>query len=416
MAQARTRVVITGTGVLSPLGLDVASFWQGLVDGVSGAGPITRFDASGYATRFACELKGFDAGVWLRKPEMRRMDPFCQYGIIAAQLALEDAGIDLERVDRERFGVITASGIGGLVSIEEAHAQLLEKGPGRIPPMFIPLMISDILPGQIAMKWGLKGVNFGTVSACASSSHAIGCAVQAIRAGQAERVLTGGAEACITALGIGGFNALQALSTRNDEPQRASRPFDVDRDGFVMGEGAVIFLLESLEAARARGARVLAEISGLGWTADAHHLTAPAPEGEGAQRAMRLALADAGLRLEDIDHINTHGTSTPAGDVAEIQGIARVFGEHGRKIAINSTKSMTGHLLGAAGAIECLATALALERGVVPPTINVDNPDPGLELPVVRGTAQRRELRHAISNTFGFGGHNASLLLSRWTE
>jgi 3-oxoacyl-[acyl-carrier-protein] synthase II len=266
------------------------------------------------------------------------------------------------------------------------------------------------------MKWGLKGVNFGTVSACASSSHAIGCAVQAIRAGQAERVLTGGAEACITALGIGGFNALQALSTRNDEPQRASRPFDVDRDGFVMGEGAVIFLLESLEAARARGARVLAEISGLGWTADAHHLTAPAPEGEGAQRAMRLALADAGLRLEDIDHINTHGTSTPAGDVAEIQGIARVFGEHGRKIAINSTKSMTGHLLGAAGAIECLATALALERGVVPPTINVDNPDPGLELPVVRGTAQRRELRHAISNTFGFGGHNASLLLSRWTE
>ncbi len=412
----RRRAVITGVGVLSPLGLDVESFWQALVAGVSGAGPITRFDASAFSTRFACELKGFDAGQWLRKPELRRMDPFCQYGIIAAQLALENSGINLEQVDLERFGVITASGIGGLVSIEDAHTQLMEKGPGRIPPMFIPMMISDILPGQIAMKWGLKGPNFGTVSACASSSHAIGCALQAIRTGQADRVLTGGAEACITALGIGGFNALQAISTRNDEPTRASRPFDRDRDGFVMGEGSVILLLEELDAARERGATILAEVCGLGFTADAHHLTAPAPEGEGAQRAMKLAIRDAGLNPEDVDHINTHGTSTPAGDIAEIQGIARVFGEHAHRLAINGTKSMTGHLLGAAGAIECLATALALKHGVVPPTINLDNPDPELTLPVVANQALTRPLRHGISNTFGFGGHNASLLLARWDE
>jgi len=416
MAQAhRTRVVITGAGVLSPLGADIDTFWSALVAGRSGAAPIARFDTTGFTTTIACELKGFDAGQWLRKPEMRRMDPFCQYGMVAAQLALEQSGLDLGTVDMERFGVITASGIGGLMSIEEAHTQLMEKGPGRIPPMFIPMMISDILPGQIAMKWGMKGLNYATVSACASSAHAIACAAMAIRAGLADRVLTGGAEAAITPLGIGGFNALQALSTRNDEPERASRPFDKDRDGFVMGEGAVILLVESLEAAQARGAHILAEISGAGMTADAHHLTAPAPEGEGAQRAMRLALADAGLHTTDIDHINTHGTSTPAGDVAEIQGIARVFGEHGRHIAINSTKSMTGHLLGAAGAIECLAAALALQHGVVPPTINVDNPDPALELPVVT-SAVHRPLRHAISNTFGFGGHNASLLLTRWTE
>jgi 3-oxoacyl-[acyl-carrier-protein] synthase II len=343
------------------------------------------------------------------------MDPFCQYGMVAAQLALEDSGLDLSTVDMERFGVITASGIGGLISIEDAHTQYMEKGPGRIPPMFIPMMISDILPGQIAMKFGMKGPNYATVSACASSSHAIANAAMTIRAGLADRVLTGGAEAAITPLGIGGFNALQALSTRNHEPERASRPFDKDRDGFVMGEGAVILLVESLEAAQERGATILAEISGAGMTADAHHLTAPAPEGEGAQRAMRLALADAGLPAEAIDHINTHGTSTPAGDIAEIQGIARVFGEHGTRIAINSTKSMTGHLLGAAGAIECLATAMALKHGMVPPTINVDNPDPALELPVLTQVA-KRDMTHAISNTFGFGGHNASLLLSRWTE
>jgi 3-oxoacyl-[acyl-carrier-protein] synthase II len=412
----RRRVVITGVGVLSPLGLDRDSFWKALVAGVSGAGPITRFDASAYTTRFACELKNFDPGQWLKKTELRRMDPFCQYGIIAAEMALLDSGLNLETVDRERFGVITASGIGGLVSMEDAHTQLMEKGPGRIPPMFIPLMISDILPGQISMKWGLKGVNFSTVSACASSSHAIGCAAQAIRTGQADHILTGGAEAVITPLGIGGFNALQALSTRNDEPTRASRPFDKDRDGFVMGEGSVILLLEELEVARERGATILAEVSGMGFTADAYHLTAPAPEGEGAQRAMRLSLADAGLLPQDIDHVNTHGTSTPAGDMAEIQGIAKVFGEHGPKLAINSTKSMTGHLLGAAGAIECLATALALKHGVVPPTINLDNPDPELLLPVVANQALARPLRHAISNTFGFGGHNASLLLSRWDE
>lgn len=407
------RVVITGAGVLSPVGLDLDTFWRNLLAGVSGAAPIARFDATGYATTFACELKGFDAAHWLGKTELRRMDPFCQYGVVAATMALEHSGIDLGKVDLDRFGVVMASGIGGLSSIEDAHGKLVAKGPGRIPPMFIPMMISDILPGQVSMKFGLKGVNFGTVSACASSSHAIGCAAMAIRSGQADWMVTGGAEASVTPLGIGGFNALQALSTRNDEPERASRPFDRDRDGFVMGEGGVALVIEERQRALDRGAEILAEISGIGFTADAHHLTAPAPEGEGAQRAMRMALADAGLRPEDIGHVNTHGTSTPAGDPAEIQGIAKVFGAHAAKLAINSTKSMTGHLLGAAGAIECLAAALSIKHGLVPPTINFENPDPEVGLPIVHGEALAVELRAALSNTFGFGGHNATLLLTR---
>jgi 3-oxoacyl-[acyl-carrier-protein] synthase II len=408
----KRRVVITGAGVLSPIGLGLEAYWQGLSTGRSGAAAITRFDASQYSTTFACELKDFDPQQWLSRPDIRRMDPFCQFGMVAAMMAIEQSGIDLEKVNLDRFGVITASGIGGLSSIEEAHGRLVEKGPGRIPPMFIPMMISDILPGQIAMRFGLKGPNYGTVSACASSSHAIGCAAMAIRSGQADRVLTGGSEASITPLGIGGFNALQALSTRNDAPQKASRPFDRDRDGFVMGEGAAMFLVESLEAAEERGATILAEISGCGFTADAHHLTAPAPEGEGAQRAMRAALADAGLEPGDIDHVNTHGTSTPAGDLPEIQAIHRVFGDH--VPAINSTKSMTGHLLGAAGAVESLAVVLAIKNQFVPPTINLENPDPALELPIVGPEGRKGAIRHAISNTFGFGGHNASLLISEF--
>lgn len=407
----KRRVVITGAGVLSPIGTGLEAFWEGLSTGRSGAAPITRFDASDYSTTFACEVKGFDPTEWLKKPELRRMDPFCQFGVVAAIMAMESSGIDLEAVDLDRFGVIMASGIGGLSSIEEAHARLMEKGPGRIPPMFIPMMISDILPGQVAMRFGLKGPNFSTVSACASSSHAIGCAVMAIRAGQADRVLTGGSEASITPLGIGGFNALQALSTRNDDPATASRPFDRDRDGFVMGEGGVALVLEELELARERGANILAEVSGIGFTADAYHLTAPAPEGEGAQRAMRAALADAGLSPQDVDHVNTHGTSTPAGDLPEIQAIRRVFGDH--VPAINSTKSMTGHLLGAAGAIECLATVLSVRNRFVPPTINLEHPDPELECPVVGPQGREMDIKHAISNTFGFGGHNASLLISR---
>jgi 3-oxoacyl-[acyl-carrier-protein] synthase II len=409
----KRRVVITGAGVLSPVGLDLDTFWRNLLAGVSGAAPITRFDASEHATTFACELKGFDGATWLGRTELRRMDPFCQFGMVCAMMAMENSGIDLGHVDLERFGVVMASGIGGLSSIEDAHTKLMQKGPGRIPPMFIPMMISDILPGQVSMKFGLKGPNYSTVSACASSAHAIGCAALAIRGGQADLMLTGGSEASITPLGIGGFNALQALSTRNHEPQRASRPFDKDRDGFVMGEGGAALLLEEREHALRRGANILAEVSGIGFTADAHHLTAPAPEGEGAQRAMRLAIADAGLRPEDVGHINTHGTSTPAGDPAEIQGIAKVFGEHAARLAINSTKSMTGHLLGAAGAVECLATVLAVREGLVPPTINFETPDPEVFLPIVHGKALAVELGAAISNTFGFGGHNASLLVTR---
>jgi 3-oxoacyl-[acyl-carrier-protein] synthase II len=407
------RVVITGAGVLSPIGNDIESFWSALLAGQSGAASITRFDCEKFATKFACELKNFNPGDFLRKPEIRRMDLFCQYGMIVAEMALQDSGLDLSKVDCNRFGVIMASGIGGLTSIENAHEKYLSKGPGRIPPMFIPMMIADILPGQVAMKFGLKGPNYGTVSACASSSHAIGNAMLAIRGGMADLVLTGGSEASITPLGVGGFNALQALSTRNDSPQTASRPFDKDRDGFVMGEGGTALVLEELEHAKARGANILCEVRGAGFTADAHHLTAPAPEGEGAQRAMHAALSDAHLPYEKIMHVNTHGTSTPAGDIAEIQALKKVFGDHAPKLLINSTKSMTGHLLGAAGAIETLATCLALKHQKVPGTINLDNPDPELVLDIHAGAAVDLSFEAAISNTFGFGGHNASLVLAK---
>jgi 3-oxoacyl-[acyl-carrier-protein] synthase II len=408
------RVVVTGVGVLSPIGSGVDEFWTNLCAGVSGAAAITHFDTEKFSSKFACELKDFDASQYLRKIEAKRMDPFCQYGVVASQMALENSGIDLDKTDLYRAGVIMASGIGGMTAMELAHTKLLNSGPGRIPPMFIPMMISDILPGQVSMRWGFKGPNFSTVSACASSSHAIGCAIQSIRSGQADVMLTGGSEASITPLGIGGFNALQALSTRNDEPQKASRPFDRDRDGFVMGEGSVVLVVEELQHALKRGANILAELAGLGFTADAYHLTAPAPEGEGAQRAMKMAIEDAGMQLADIGHINTHGTSTPAGDPAEIQGIAKVFGQLAPDIAINSTKSMTGHLLGAAGAIECLATALAVKHGIVPATINLENQDPEIELPIVSEQSLKVELSAAISNTFGFGGHNASLVVKKY--
>jgi 3-oxoacyl-[acyl-carrier-protein] synthase II len=407
------RVVITGAGVISPIGNDLESFWSALLSGQSGAAPITRFDTEGFATTFACELKNFNPSDFLRKPEIRRMDLFCQYGMIVAEMALQNSNIDLSKVDLNRFGVIMASGIGGLTSIESAHSKYLEKGPKRIPPMFIPMMIADILPGQVAMKFGLKGPNYGTVSACASSSHAVGNAMLAIRSGMADLVLTGGSEASITPLGVGGFNALQAISTRNDSPETASRPFDKDRDGFVMGEGGTALVLEELEHAKARGANILCEVRGAGYTADAHHLTAPAPEGEGAQRAMHAAVEMSGLDYSQIGHINTHGTSTPAGDIAEIQALKKVFGNHSENLLITSTKSMTGHLLGAAGAIESLATAMAIHHGIVPATINLENPDPELVLPILRGESQKADLQAAVSNTFGFGGHNASLVLAK---
>lgn len=412
--KAERRVVITGAGVLSPIGTGVQEFWQALCEGRSGAGPLTHFDCTGYDTTFACQLKDFDPEQYLKKVEAKRMDPFCQYGLIAAMLAIDDAGLDLSSLDMERVGVIMASGIGGMTVLENTHRILIEKGPGRVPPMFIPMMISDIVAGQIAMRFGFKGPNYVTVSACASSSHALGNAFRTIQYGEADMVVSGGCEASITPLSVAGFNALKALSTRNDEPMKASRPFDRDRDGFVMGEGGAVLILEELEHARRRGAKIYGEFLGRGYTADAHHLTAPAPEGEGAQRSMRIALKDAGLEPEAIAHVNTHGTSTPAGDLAEIQAISRVFGAHAPNLLVNSTKSMTGHLLGAAGAIEFLATLLAVQHGLVPPTINIENLDPEITLHIVRDRPEPVSMKAALSNTFGFGGHNASLVVGRF--
>ncbi len=405
------RVVVTGIGVLSPLGLDRQSFWQGLVEGRSGAGPITRFDASDFQTRFACELKDFDATNWLKKVEAKRMDPFCQYGVIASMMAVEDSGLDLSAIDLERAGVILASGIGGMSVLENTHQILLEKGPGRVPPMFIPMMISDIVAGQVSIRFGFKGPNYVTVSACASSSHALGNAFKTIRYGEADVMISGGCEASITPLSVAGFNALKALSTRNDDPLHASRPFDADRDGFVMGEGGAVVILEEREHALKRGATIYGEVLGSGYSADAFHLTAPAPEGEGAQRAMKIAMADSGRELEELVHVNTHGTSTPAGDLLELQAIRKVFGSHADQLKINSTKSMTGHLLGAAGAIEFVATLLSVREGLIPPTINVETLDSEVDLQIVRGEALKMDLPLALSNTFGFGGHNASLVI-----
>ncbi len=408
----RRRVVITGIGAITPLGLSVEKTWAGLLQEKSGAAPITRFDASEHKTRFACEVKGFDPLDYMEKGDVKRADLFAQYGLAAAKQALADSRLDLEQVDRDRFGVISASGIGGIETFEKQHSALVEKGPRRVSPLFIPMMISDILPGLISMRWQLRGPNYGVVSACASSSHAIGNAFKSIQSGQADLMLTGGAEATITPLCIAGFNSLQALSTRNEEPERASRPFDSDRDGFVMGEGAGFVVLETLENALARNAHIYGEIAGLGYSADAYNMVAPAPGGEGAIRSMREALQDADLAPEAIGHINTHGTATPVGDPSEIAAIREVFSDHAPRIAINSTKSMHGHLLGAAGAVELIATVLAMYHSKIPPTINLDNQDPECDLPIVT-KVEEREMAAVLSNTFGFGGHNASLAVKK---
>lgn len=408
----RRRVVITGIGAVTPLGLTIEETWAGLLAGKSGAGPITHFDTSAYKTRIACEVKGFDPLDYMEKADAKRADLYSQYGLAAAKQTLADSGIDLEQVDRDRFGVIAASGVGGIGTFEKQHTILMEKGPRRVSPLFIPMMISDILAGLVAMRWQLRGPNYGVVSACASSSHAIGNAFKCIQSGQADLMLTGGAEAAITPISIAGFGALQAISYRNDEPERASRPFDVDRDGFVMGEGAGFVMLETLEGARERNARIYGEISGIGYSADAYNMVAPAPGGEGAIRSMRDALTDADLAPELIGHINTHGTATPVGDSAEIAAIKEVFGEHAPQIAINSTKSMMGHLLGAAGAVELIAATLAMYHGKVPPTINLEHQDPDCDLPIVTRT-EERDLAAVLSNTFGFGGHNASLIVEK---
>jgi 3-oxoacyl-[acyl-carrier-protein] synthase II len=403
------KVVVTGLGVVSPLGNDTERFWEALIAGRSGAGPITRFDASAYDVRFACEVKDFTVEGVLERKEAKRMDRFVQYAMVAADQAVRHAGLDGDGVDKERIGVLIGSGIGGMETFEDQHRVLLEKGPGRVSPFFIPMMIIDLAAGQVSIRHGFKGPNFATVSACASGAHAIGEALRLIRAGDADVIVTGGSESTVTPMAVAGFSNARALSTRNDDPARASRPFDQDRDGFVIGEGAAILVLESEDHARRRGARPLCELAGYGASADAYHITAPCVDGEGAARAMARALEDARMNAQDVTYVNSHGTSTPAGDPAEVAAVKRVFQDHARRLMMVSTKSMTGHLLGAAGGIEAVATVLTLVRGVVPPTINLDTPDPQCDLDFVPNQARAQSVRAAISNSFGFGGHNVTL-------
>ena len=413
------RVVVTGLGALTPIGNNVDEYWESLVNGVSGAAPITHYDASKFKTRFACELKNFNVTDFMNRKDARKMDKFTQYAIVASDEAIADSNLDFDKEDRNRIGVIWGAGIGGLESFQNEVLNFAEgDGTPRFNPFFIPKMIADIAPGQISIKHGLRGPNFTTVSACASSSNAMIDALNYIRLGQADAIVTGGSEACIAIAGVGGFNALQALSTRNDDPATASRPFDKDRDGFVIGEGAGALILEELEHAKARGAKIYAEVIGGGLSADAYHITAPHPEGLGAIAVMKNCLQNAGIKPEDVDAINMHGTATPLGDVAELKAVKAVFGDHAYNLNINSTKSMTGHLLGAAGAIEAIASILAINNSIVPPTINHftddDQIDPKLNLTFNK--AQKREVNIAMSNTFGFGGHNACVLLKKFAD
>jgi 3-oxoacyl-[acyl-carrier-protein] synthase II len=411
------RVVVTGIGALTPLGNNLHEFWDGLVNGVSGANMITRFDTEKYKTKFACELKNYDSAKYFDRKEVNKLDLYAQYALITTAEAMSDSGLNLEKIDKDRVGVIWASGIGGLETFFLAiKSHVLGDGTPRFSPFFIPKMIGDIAAGVISIKYGLRGPNFGTVSACASSTNAIIDAINYIRWGKADIFVTGGSEACVNEPGIGGFNALQALSTNNEEYKSASRPFDKTRDGFVLGEGAGSLIVEEYEHAKARGARIYAELVGTGLTADAYHMTAPHPEGLGAKNVMRLAIAEAGLKPEDIDYINVHGTATPLGDISETKAITEVFGEHAYKLNISSTKSMTGHLLGAAGAIEAITTIMAVVNDIVPPTINFKVPDTDIDqkLNLTINKSQSRKVNAAISNTFGFGGHNASVVIKKY--
>ena len=408
----KRRVVITGMGVVTPIGNSIKEFWQGVLAGKSGADLITKFDTSQHTSKFACELKNFSYENILEPKEANRIDPFSQYAIVAAHEAINDSGIEFEKEDKERIGVLVGSGIGGFKSFEDSHKKFLEGGPRRLSPFFIPQMIIDIASGHISIRYGLKGPNYGVVSACATASHSIGDAFKIIQRGDAEVMITGGSEAAITPMAVAGFNSMKAISTRNDTPQSASRPFDKTRDGFVMGEGSGIVILEELEHAKKRGAKIYAEMRGIGFTADAHHITAPAPGGEGAVRAMKLAITDGGLNQEDVQYINAHGTSTPYNDRSESEAIKTLFGEGAYKLHVSSTKSMVGHLLGAAGGVELIACVLAINEGVVPPTINYQEPDPDCDLNYTPNQPQQREVSAAISNTFGFGGHNAVLAVS----
>ena len=402
-------------GAITPIGLTVGEYWKNLLAGKSGAAPITYFDASIYETRFACEVKGFDPMKHMDRKLAQRTDLFTQFALVAAEMAINDSGLNLEQIDRERVGVVVGSGIGGMWTYHRQQETVWQsKGPHHISPFFIPMMISDIAPGRISMKFGLKGPNYATTSACATSSHAIGDAFMLIQRGDADVMIAGGAEAAICPMGVGGFNAMKALSTRNDAPEKASRPFDKNRDGFVMGEGSGIVVLEELGHAIRRGARIYAEMGGIGFTADAHHITEPAPGGEGAVRSMRQALRDAGVKPEEVDYVNTHGTSTPVGDKSETAAIKTVFGERAYSMAVNSTKSMIGHLLGAAGAVEAITTIMSICENKVHPTINYETPDPECDLNYIPNTAREWNVHVAISNTFGFGGHNATLLLRKY--
>jgi len=402
-------------GAISPLGSDLNTLWNNLVNGKSGVSTITAFDASELPTRIAAEVKDFNPEDYIDRRDVRRMDRFVHFAVAASMLALQDAELNIgTNADPERTGVIIGSGIGGLGTWEEQHTTLLEKGHKRVSPFFIPMMIANMASGYVSMLTGAKGPNTTIVTACATGSHSIGDSARIIERGDADVMICGGAEATIRMVGMTGFCALRAMSTRNDEPERASRPFDVDRDGFVMGEGSGVLVLESLEHALQRGARIYAEVIGYGMSADAHHMTDPAPGGEGAVRCMRMAIRDAGIEAADIDYINAHGTSTPVGDKSEIAAIKTVFGEHASSVMVNSTKSMTGHLLGAAGGLEAIISALVIGHGVVPPTINVDNQDPECDLDVVPNEARQAKVDIAMSNSFGFGGHNATLILKRY--
>lgn len=410
------RVVVTGLGLISPLGVGVEKSWSGLLQGRSGIRGITHFDASLFATRIAGEVDGFKPEDYIEPKEVKKMDRFIHFGVAASTMAVADAGLKIDENNAARVGVYVGSGMGGLPTIEHYHKVMLEKGPRRITPFFIPMLIINLAAGQISIKFGAKGPNSAPATACATGSHAIGDAFKVIQRGDADAMIAGGTESVITPMGIGGFNAMKALSTRNDQPERASRPFDRDRDGFVMGEGAGIMIIEELEHALARGARIYAEIAGYGLTGDAYHITSPAPGGEGAARCMSMALKDAGMDLTEVDYINAHGTSTKYGDELESAAIKSVFKEHAYKVAVSSTKSMTGHLLGAAGGVEAVICALSIRDGMIPPTINLDNPDPECDLDYVANKARKTDIRAALSNSFGFGGTNACLLFKKFSN
>ena len=417
------RVVVTGIGAVTPLGNTAAETWQNMLNGVSGAAPITHFDASKFKAQFACEVKDFNPEQFIDRKEARKMDPYCQYALSAAIMAVDDSAMDIEKVDKTRVGVIFGVDIGGMKTYEEevtAYAKTADTIGPKFNPFFVPKMIADICAGHISIKYGFHGPNYITSSACASSTNALADAFNLIRLGKADVIVSGGAEAAITAAGVGGFTAMHALSTRNDEPQKASRPFSASRDGFVMAEGSAVLVLEELEHAKARGAKIYAEMAGAGMSADAHHITASHPEGLGAKLVMENALEDAGMKPADIDYINVHGTSTPVGDISECKAIVDVFGEHAYELNISSTKSMTGHLLGAAGAIEAMASVMAVKEDIVPPTINHEDgdedPEIDYKLNFTFGQAQKRTVRAALSNTFGFGGHNACVIFKKYAE